>query len=135
RGHAHGCINGETSFDGCRRAAIAEVERYYIGLLLGQSTYGPVTFRDKSVRCSVKPEAPNMMASVQVIRHSVEKSMLRNGMVERSIKNCYLGYVGTEYLAGRQNALDVVRVVERGQIDAILDSFEHRIRDDGGFCK
>jgi hypothetical protein len=70
----------------------------------------------------MKSVTTNVVASIQVIGHGVEVCILRDGMVEGGIKNCDLRQPWTEDLPRRQNTLDVVRVVQRSQFDAFLDS-------------
>src|SRR5580765_1879350 len=83
----------------------------------------------------MKSEAPYVVASIQVIGHGIEVRVLWNGLMERGIKDRHLGHVYAEYLPCRQNALDVVRIVERSQINALLNSPEHFIRDQRGLSK
>src|SRR5262249_15894156 len=91
-----------------------------------------ISLRDKSMRGAVKSEASNMMAAIQVIGKSVEVCVLRNGLMKRGVKNRYLRDTRTEHAPGRENAFDVVRVVERGQVDAFLNPLQHLVRDHGG---
>jgi hypothetical protein len=44
-----------------------------------------------------------------------------------SIKDCDLGHVFAEQFARGPNSFDVVWIVKRSQIDAVLDSFQNAV--------
>ena len=61
----------------------------------------------------MKSITANVVPSVQVVRDSVQVGVLWDRMVERSVEDRDLRQIWTEYLPCRQNALDVIRVVQR----------------------
>jgi len=75
----------------------------------------------------VEAVAADTVPAVQVIRQGVQIGVLRNGGVKRRVKHRNLRHADAEELARGLNALDVVGIVERRQIDAVLDAFKHRV--------
>src|SRR5262249_32468794 len=59
----------------------------------------------------------------------------RDGMMESGVKHRGLGQFGTKDLSHGENALDVVGIVEGGQIDAILNPLQHLVSDEDRFGK
>ena len=62
-----------------------------------------------------------------MIRNSVKIGLLGKRMVKRSVKDRNLGNVFTEEFPCRPNALNVVWIVERSKIDAVLNAFQDPI--------
>ena len=83
----------------------------------------------------MKAKAPDMVSPIHVIRQSVKISVLRHRVVEGGVKNSHLRHAGAEHFLRCQNALDVVRVVERRQFDAFLNSSQDLISDQSGLRK
>src|SRR5438552_7780151 len=96
-----------------RRASIPEVQGDDIGLLRAHSSQHLVALGDIAVRGPMKSITANVVPSVQVVRDSVQVGVLWDRMVERSVEDRDLRQIWTEYLPCRQNALDVIRVVQR----------------------
>jgi len=89
----------------------------------------PVTKRHVAVRCSVKSIAPDAMTAVEMVGQRVEVSVLGNRRVKSGIEYCDLRRRLAEDLPQCPNSAKVVGVMERREVDAVLDSFQHLIVD------
>src|SRR6476660_352184 len=99
----------------------------YVRLLPSKSPQRAIPKRDVAVRRPVKPVSPNAMPSVQVIGNGIPIRLLGNGMMESRVERRHLRHVGTQQFSRRQNSLYVIRIVQRRQVDAILNPLKHSI--------
>ena len=63
----------------------------------------------------------NSITTIKLVGYGIEIRVLRQRLVKRSIKDRNLRKSDPEYLACRLNPLDVGGIVERSQLDAILN--------------
>ena len=75
------------------------------------------------------------MTAVQMVGHRVEVSVLGNRGVKSSIEYCDLRRRLAEDLPQCPNSAQVVGVMERREVDAVLDSLQHLIVDDDRFLE
>src|SRR5579862_6359 len=94
-----------------------------------QSAESTITKRHVTMRCPVKSVAPDPVPPVQVIGNCVEISLLGQRMMKCCIENGDLRNIFTEKIASRQNALHIIWIMQRRQVDTVIDSFEHSIVD------
>src|SRR5215471_1491349 len=106
-----------------------------VGLLAGESAQSAIAEGDVPMGGSMKSVSPDAVPPIEMIGNGIEVGLLRKGMMERSIEYRHLGNVFAQEFAGCLNTLDVIRIMKRREIDAILDPFQHPIVNQGGFLE
>jgi len=81
------------------------------------------------VRRAVESGAADLEAPVVLVGDPVQVCHLRQGRVERGVEHRDLRHAVAQELARRANAPQVRRVVQRRQLDAILDARDHVVVD------
>jgi hypothetical protein len=69
----------------------------------------------------VKAISPDVVPSIELVRDRVEICDLGERVMKRRVEHGDLWHPGTQHGARRGDASEVVRIVQRGQIDQILD--------------
>ena len=101
----------------------------YVGLVAPDPPKLAITIRHIAMRGPVKPVAAYSMAAIKLIRKRVEVGLLGKCLMKRRIKHGNRWKTTTKHLSRRHDALDVCGVVQRRQVDAILDAAHHFIGD------
>src|SRR5579864_5244276 len=57
--------------------------------------------------------------------------MLRQSVVESGVEHCHLRRACSEQATRRQNSFDVIRIVQRGELNTVLNPFQNLIGNDG----
>ena len=81
-----------------------------------------------AVRGPVEPVAADAVPLVQDVGQAVEVRAGGHGLVEGGVEHGHLGDTVAEQLAGRPVALHVGRVVQGGEVEALLDPLAPRRR-------
>ena len=125
----------DPALDRRRRAAISQMQRNDVGLLARQFPQGSVAKRYIAMRGPVKSIAADAVPAVEMIGNGIQISLLGDGMMERGIEYRDLRRILAEQFPRRLNALYVIGIVQRRQIDAVFDPFQHLIVDERRFLK
>ena len=80
---------------------------------------------DVAVRGAVEAVAANVMAAVELVWDRVQVGIVGQRLMERGVKDCDLRQPDAEQLACSADAFQVARIVQRCQLNAILDPAEH----------
>src|ERR1017187_7526838 len=75
------------------------------------------------------------MTAVEMVGQRVQVSILGNRCVKSGIEHCYLRRRLAEDLPQRPNSSQIIRIVERREVDAVFDSLQHFIVDDDRFLE
>ena len=94
-----------------------------VGLFARESPQGAIAQSDVAMRSSVKSVSADAVPAIEMIRNGIQVGLLRKRMMKCGIENGYLGDVFAEKFSSRQNALDVIGIVQWRQINTILDPF------------
>ena len=81
----------------------------------------------------MKTISPNAVPPVKMIGNCIEVSLLRKRMMERSIKHRDLRQIFAEQIARGHDPLNIFRIVQWRQIDAVLDPLQHLVVDQRRF--
>ena len=84
---------------------------------------------DEPVRGPVEPVAADAVPLVQHVGQRVEEAPPAHGLVERGVEDGDLGHLGQQ-VARRAVALDVGRVVQRSELEALFDPAQDRVVDE-----
>ncbi len=80
---------------------------------------------------AVKTVATDLVLLIVLIRKPVQIRLLGHGLVKSGVKHCHHRHVRHD-LPARVDADQVRRIVERCEVIALLDGFQHRVVDDYG---
>src|SRR4030095_15916950 len=105
------------------------MHRHEICLVPRNVTNLTIAIGHVTVRRSVKAITTNFMSPVELIRQSIQVSVLGKSLMKCGVEYGDLRQAVTEDFARRKNAFDVGRVVKRSKIDAVLDAPQHGIID------
>ncbi len=86
------------------------------------------------VACTMKTVAADLVLLIILIGKSIQIRLLRHGLMKRRVEHCHHRHIRHDLLAGI-DADQICRIVERRQIVALLDGFQHLVIDDYGRCK
>src|SRR5579864_2968831 len=111
------------------------MERDDVGLFARQSSHCTIAEGDIAMRGTMESVPPDAVPPVQVIWDGIQVGHLGKRMMKGSIEHRHLGNVFAEGFAGCLDAFDVVWIVNRGQIDAVLKSLQNRVVNQGRLCE
>ena len=80
----------------------------------------PVAIRDVAMRRAVKAVAPHAVPPIELVRHRVEVRRLGQAVMKRRVEHRDLRHAGAEHRARRGDAAQVVRVVQRRELDELF---------------
>ena len=88
-----------------------------------------IAIGDVPVRGAVKPVSADAMPTVQLIRDRVQVRDVGQAVMKRRVEDRHLRHAGPEYGARRGDAAQVVRVVQRRELDQLFQLAAHRVVD------
>ena len=115
--------------DRAGRAAVAEVQRDDPYLFARDAAQLAVAIGHVAVGRAVEPVPADLEPPVVLVRDPVQVRHLGQARVERGVEHRDLRHAVAQELARRADALEVGRVVQRRQLDAILDARDHGLVD------
>ena len=101
---------------------------YYLLVFILYAEEVAHTLRHVAVTRAVEAVAAHAVLLVQVVRNGVKVRVGGHRLVERSVENTYLRQAGHQ-LADGLHALEVGRVVQRCEVDALLEGLEYLVVD------
>src|SRR5689334_509718 len=84
---------------------------------------------------SVESISSDAMAAVQMVRHRVEICLIWNRMMKGSIEHRDLRHSTAKQLARRRDPFEIIRIVQRRQVDAFLYALDHSLIDQRRFLE
>ena len=89
-----------------------------------------IAVSDVTVRCAVKAVATYAVAAIELVRQRVKISVVGQRLMKRRVEDGGLRQSCAEDFTRRLDALDVRRIVQRSQVDAILYPAQYFVRDE-----
>ena len=128
-GEAHRGVHRAAAPDGGDRAAVAEVagDDAQPGVARPAEDLRRAAGHE-AVRGAVEAVAPDAVALVEHVGQGVEEGHGLHGLVERGVEHRHVRHVAEE-VPRRPVALDVRRVVQRRDVEALLDRPQHLVVD------
>ena len=115
------------------RAAVSQMKRDDVRLLASEPAQSAVAKRDVAVRSAVESITPDAMTAVEMIGNGVEVSFSEEATWWKEVSNtATCGTSLPNKSRARDDPLDIVGVVQGRKIDAVFDSLEDAIVDQGG---
>src|SRR5690606_24280328 len=114
------------------RAPVAEVKSDEARLLPWLAGQPSIAVSDVAVRRAMEAVPPHPVAAIEGIRDRVKVGVIGQGEMERRIEHRHLGDLLSKGRPYRLNTTKVVRVVQRGEVDRILDAIAYLFVDDDG---
>ena len=121
RREAHRRVDRVAADDRARRRAVAEVQRDDLRLLARAAGELAIAIRDVAVRRAVKAVSAHAVAPVELVRDRVEVRGLRQAVMKRRVEHRDLRNAGAEHGARRRDAAEIVRIVQRRELDQLLE--------------
>lgn len=132
RRESHGGVDALSVADGGHAGSVAEVagDNGRVLDVLAEDPGGLV--EHELVAGAVEAVAAHAMVLVERVGHAVGEGLGGHGGVEGRVEDGDLGHVLAKYLGGHVDAEQVARVVQRGELDVLLDGLEHLVVDARG---
>src|SRR5262249_20590126 len=127
---SHRSIDRAAILDRAGRAAVAEMERDHVGLISGDVAQLAIAVSDIAMRSAVKAITAQPVAAIELIGQRVEKSLLGQGVMKRSIEDCRLRQRRAEDLTGRDDAFNIGGIMERRQLDTFFNAAHDLVSDE-----
>ena len=121
RGEPHRRRDGTALPDCASRAAVAEVQGDEVDAVPGLAGKLGETLGEPGVRGAVEAVAADAVAAVELVRNGIEIGRLGHRRMEGGIEHRDHRDPLAEQGAGGPDAAQVGRVVQRGEVDAVLD--------------